>query len=177
MTEKELMHYGIPGMRWGVRRGASRLTRKIARAIETNDRNIAGLKKYADKKGATAKSQRAKILYSRRLAKIAYLERLNNERKGRNPESVAYLKSPEKKNRESAARELRKGAVRYGAISVGTKLAAKHIANKIIKNGLGGDNFYKYAGATAALGAVNIGAHAVNAVATYKKYKKAKYGY
>lgn len=171
------MHYGIPGMRWGVRKQSDRLTRNIARAISINDKNISGLRAFADKKGKKVKSERSKILQSRRLARIRYLEQLNNERKARNPEAVAYLNGPEKKNRERAGGAILNGLARYAAISAGANIAARYLTNKALKNGLKGDNFKKYAGASAALAIANLGAHTVNAVSTYKKYKKAKYGY
>ena len=60
MTEKELMHYGIPGMRWGVRRFRQRLEERKVRKNARKDAMMYAEAKMDFGKGAGIKRRHVK---------------------------------------------------------------------------------------------------------------------
>lgn len=72
MQQNELQHYGVPGMRWGVRRAKKRLSK--ATTTEQRDKAVASLNKHrakAAKKVAKLESKRPKLekAYDRAITK------------------------------------------------------------------------------------------------------------
>ena len=126
MTENELYHFGVKGMKWGVRRKRSNLggngsfrTRRLQRAVNANNRDVKSLKSAGYNKEAAA----VKAVGDKNRAKLAKSQARD-----------AARNTPEAK---AARKEKLKKAAKVGAAVAGTALAAygaykvsKAISNK-----------------------------------------------
>lgn len=125
MNENELYHFGVKGMKWGVRRNRSNLgengsfrTRRLQRAVNANNRDVKSLKSAGYNKEAAA----VKAVGDKNRAKLAKSQARD-----------AARNTPEAK----ARKEKLKKAAKVGAAVAGTALAAygaykvsKAISNK-----------------------------------------------
>lgn len=50
MSEQYLMHYGVPGMKWGVRRAIKKYNKKAQKQINASERNMDAIKKNSENK-------------------------------------------------------------------------------------------------------------------------------
>ena len=113
MTENELYHYGVKGMKWGVRRNRSNLgrnnsfrTRRLQRAVNANNRDVKSLKSAGYNKEAAA----VKAVGDKNRAKLAKSQARDAARN--TPEAKAARKE-----------KLKKAAI-IGTAVAGTALAA-----------------------------------------------------
>lgn len=128
MTDNELYHYGVRGMKWGVRRNRSNLggngsfrTRRLQRAVNANNRDVKSLKSAGYNKEASA----VKAVGDKNRAKLAKSQARD-----------AARNTPEAK---SARKEKLKKAAIIGTAVVGTVLAAygTYKASKYLKEKAG----------------------------------------
>ena len=113
MNENELYHFGVKGMKWGVRRNRSNLggngsfrTRRLQRAVNANNRDVKSLKSAGYNKEAAA----VKAVGDKNRAKLAKSQARDAARN--TPEARA------------ARKEKLKKAAKVGAAVAGTALAA-----------------------------------------------------
>lgn len=127
MTENELYHFGVKGMKWGVRRNRSNLggngsfrTRRLQRAVNANNRDVKTLKSAGYNKEAAA----VKAVGDKNRAKLAKSQARD-----------AARNTPE----AQARREKIKKAAIIGTAVVGTALAAygTYKASKYLKEKAG----------------------------------------
>ena len=125
MTENELYHFGVKGMKWGVRRNRSNLggnssfrTRRLQRAVNANNRDVKSLKSAGYNKEAAA----VKAVGDKNRAKLAKSQARDAARN--TPEAQA------------ARKEKLKKAAKVGAAVAGTALAAYGVykVSKVISN-------------------------------------------
>ena len=128
MTENELYHFGVKGMKWGVRRNRSNLggngsfrTRRLQRAVNANNRDVKSLKSAGYNKEAAA----VKAVGDKNRAKLAKSQARD-----------AARNTPEAK---AARKEKLKKAAKVGAAVAGTALAAygAYKASKYLKEKAG----------------------------------------
>lgn len=99
--ENELMHHGVPGMKWGVRRTPEQLGRKIDKLSKQNSK-LADASKTYDKKALiygkrSVEVQKGNARYERRLTKATakkakYDLKLERQRGKRNPNADKIAK-------------------------------------------------------------------------------------
>lgn len=127
MTENELYHFGVKGMKWGVHRNRSNLggngsfrTRRLQRAVNANNRDVKSLKSAGYNKEAAA----VKAVGDKNRAKLAKSQARDTARN--TPEA-------------QARREKIKKAAIIGTAVVGTTLAAygTYKASKYLKEKAG----------------------------------------
>ena len=127
MTENELYHYGIKGMKWGVHRNRSNLggngsfrTRRLQRAVNANNRDVKSLKSAGNNKEAAA----VKAVGDKNRAKLAKSQARD-----------AARNTPEAQARKE---KIKKAAI-IGTAVVGTTLAAygTYKASKYLKEKAG----------------------------------------
>ena len=125
MTENELYHFGVKGMKWGVRRNRANLggngsfrTRRLQRAVNANDRDVRSLKSAGYKKEAAA----VKAVGDKNRAMLVKSQARD-----------AAKNTPEAK---AARKEKLKKAAKVGAAVAGTALAAYGVykVSKAISN-------------------------------------------
>lgn len=127
-TYEELYHYGIKGMKWGVRRTPEQLGQRFKKTKE----DIAAKKAARDKEthDKVMKSRNAKYIYrNRRLLSDEELRtKLNRVQMEANLRQAAYRKVPLKET-ANAAREIAKAAKIVGGVLAAAKAA--QIAAKV----------------------------------------------
>ena len=125
MNENELYHFGVKGMKWGVRRNRSNLggngsfrTRRLQRVVNANNRDVKSLKSAGYNKEAAA----VKAVGDKNRAKLA-----------KSQSRDAARNTPEAK---AARKEKLKKAAKVGAAVAGTALAAygAYKVSKVISN-------------------------------------------
>lgn len=125
MNENELYHFGVKGMKWGVRRNRANLggngsfrTRRLQRAVNANDRDVRSLKSAGYKKEAAA----VKAVGDKNRAMLVKSQARD-----------AAKNTPEAK---AARKEKLKKAAKVGAAVAGTALAAYGVykVSKAISN-------------------------------------------
>ena len=128
MTENELYHFGVKGMKWGVRRNRANLggngsfrTRRLQRAVNANDRDVRSLKSAGYKKEAAA------------------VKAVGDKNRAMLVKSQAHDAAKNTPEAQAARKEKLKKAAIIGTAVVGTTLAAygTYKASKYLKEKAG----------------------------------------